>query len=248
MSLDLKISAVVTGGGTGIGRAVAERIVRDGGEVWITGRRADVLETAADEIGAHPVVFDATRPEEVRAALAALPARVDLLVNNAGGNTDFRGPADAGQDTDPLARLRASWLANLESNLLGPVLVTEALSDRLADGARVVNIGSIAARQGAGSYGAAKAGVEAWTADLCRTLGPRGITVNAVSPGLIEDTGFFAGQLTDERRAMLVERTATGRAGTVDDVAELVAFLATPGAGHITGQVLPINGGAQLAR
>ena len=248
MSLDLKISAVVTGGGTGIGRAVAERIVAGGGEVWITGRRADVLEKAADEIGAHPVVFDATRPEQIRAALAALPARVDLLVNNAGGNTDFAGPDTDDTGADPLERLRTSWLANLESNLVSSVLVTEALSDRLSDGARVVNLGSIAARQGAGSYGAAKAGVEAWTADLCSTLGLRGITVNAVSPGLIEDTEFFAGNLPDERRAWLVGQTATGRAGTVSDIAELVAFLATPGAGHITGQVLPVNGGAQLAR
>lgn len=112
----------------------------------------------------------------------------------------------------------------------------------------MVTIGSIAGRRGGGSYGAAKAAVEAWTAELAFKLGGRGITANVVSPGFIEDTEFFGGAMTDQRQATLIAQTANGRAGTPADVAATVAFLTSPEAGHITGQVIPVNGGAHLAR
>jgi len=107
-------------------------------------------------------------------------------------------------------------------------------------------IGSIAARRGAGSYGAAKAAVEAWTADIASELGPRGITTNVVSPGLTLGSEFFRGRLTDARTDRLVAETRNGRPGTASDVAAAVTFLASPEAGHITGQVIHVNGGAYL--
>ena len=88
--------------------------------------------------------------------------------------------------------------------MISAVLVTTALEPRLADNARVVTIGSIAGRRGSGAYGAAKSAVEAWTADLAFAVGGRGITVNVVSPGVIEDTEFFGGTLSEERRKKLV--------------------------------------------
>lgn len=230
-------TAVVTGGGTGIGRAVALELVGLGCEVTITGRRAEVL---AQVPGVRHVAFDATDPDAVEAALGDLPERVDVLVNNAGGVAGRPSPDGHG--------LKAQWLANYQSNVISAVLVTDALAERLADGGRVVNIGSIAGRRGGGSYGAAKAAIEAWTADLAGTLGVRGITANVVSPGLIVDTEFFGDSMTEERLATLIGQTKNGRAGTPADVAALVGFLAGERAGHITGQVLAVNGGAHLGR
>lgn len=238
---------VVTGGGTGIGLAIAEQLTRNGDRVTITGRRELVLKETAARLGqrARYCRFDASDPEAITAALPQLPERVDVLVNNAGGNTDFdREPPGEGD----LAGLAAQWRANLDANLLSAVLVTTALTPRFADNARIVSLSSIAARRGAGSYGAAKAALETWTVSIAAELGPRGITANAVSPGLTLGSEFFRGRLTDERQQRLINETRDKRAGTTADVAAAVTFLTTPEAGHITGQVIHVNGGAYLGR
>jgi 3-oxoacyl-[acyl-carrier protein] reductase len=236
-------AVVVTGGGTGLGRAIAADFVAAGDRVTITGRRTDVLEATARAIGATAVAFDATDPAAVAAALPSLPERVDVLVNNAGGNTDIGAPETA--DTDLVGVARA-WHANLNANVLTAVLVTAALTPRLADNARIINFSSIAARIGVASYGAAKAAVESYTGWLAAELGPRGITANVVSPGLILDTEFFHGTLDDAGIARRVANTRNKRAGVPADVVATVRFLAAPDAGHVTGQVLHVNGGAYL--
>jgi 3-oxoacyl-[acyl-carrier protein] reductase len=238
---------IVTGGGTGIGLAVASEFVRLGDRVTITGRREGVLKDGVARLGAAAgyVRFDASDPEAVLAALPQLPDEVDVLVNNAGGNTDFdRDPPDDGD----LIGLAAAWQANLDANLLSAVLVTAALTPRFTPDARIVSFSSIAARRGAGSYGAAKAAVETWIADVAAELGSRGITANAISPGLTMGSEFFRGRLSDARYQRLVTETRNGRAGTTADIAATVAFLASPQAGHITGQVIHVNGGAHLGR
>ncbi len=236
---------VVTGGGTGIGRAVARAFAEQGDQVVITGRRTEVLELTAASLGpgVRAVTFDATDPAAISAALPALPEQVDVLVHSAGGNTDIGAPEPAG-----LADLAAAWRANLDANLISAVLVTAALRDRLVTGGTVVNISSIAAHRGAGSYGAAKAAVEAWNLSLAQDLGTDRITANVIAPGYIEDTEFFRDRMTEQRRATLIGQTHTGRAGTPADIAGTALFLSSPAAGHITGQILHVNGGALAGR
>jgi 3-oxoacyl-[acyl-carrier protein] reductase len=238
-------SVLVTGGGTGIGRAIAAWFVADGEEVLITGRRTKPLQDTAAELGARVrfAVCDGADPAAVDALRPELPERVDVLVNNAGGNTDFDHPP-----AKDLKGLAEAWRVNLEANLLSAVLMTELVRDRITDGASVVNIGSIAADKGNGAYGAAKAGLAAWNIGLSRELGPTGVTTNVVSPGYIGDTEFFRDQLTDTRREALIAATDTKRPGAPDDIAGTVAFLASPAARQITGQLLAVNGGEHPTR
>ncbi|MFI7320814.1 SDR family NAD(P)-dependent oxidoreductase [Streptomyces venezuelae] len=239
-------TVLITGGGTGIGRAIARLFAERGDSVFVTGRRREPLDRLAAEIGATGVVCDHTRPEALTTLLTELPEQIDVLVNNAGGNTDFDG--DRERETPDLVAYAEAFRANLDANLVSAALTTRALDGRLADGGAVVHIGSIAASRGsgAGSYGAAKAGLATWNLDLARALGSRGITANVVAPGYIADTEFFRDRLPDKRREKLVAATVTGRAGSPADIAETVAFLASPGARHITGQVLHVNGGAYM--
>ena len=113
----------------------------------------------------------------------------------------------------------------------------------------MVNFSSIAAhRGGSGSYGAAKAAVEAWTLTLAQELGADGITANVIAPGYIEATEFFRGRMTEERRAAIIAQASNGRVGTPSDIAGTALFLASPAAGHITGQILHVNGGTLAGR
>ncbi|MFD8811397.1 SDR family NAD(P)-dependent oxidoreductase, partial [Streptomyces sp. NPDC059627] len=147
--------------------------------------------------------------------------------------------------SDAAARV---WTGNFRQNTLSSVLLTEALKDRLADpGGRVLFISSIAAFRGSGSgsYAASKAALHPYAHDLARELGPRGVTVNVIAPGYIEDTDFFGGPVAQARREQLVAETSTGRAGIPGDVAATLHWLASPAAGHITSQIIQVNGGAE---
>jgi len=237
-------TVIVTGASRGIGYAVAAAFAAAGDRVLITGRHREPIEAAAAALGGvTAAVCDASDPAEVEALQPALPAAVDVLVNNAGGNTDFDRPA-----VRDLKELADNWRVNLDANLLSAVLMTAAVAPRLAAGGAVVSIGSIAADKGAGAYGAAKAGLASWNVDLAAELGPRDLTANVVSPGYIERTDFFRGRLTDQRRDTLITATATGRPGAPEDIAGTVLFLASTAARHITGQVIAVNGGARTTR
>ncbi|MEU4843064.1 SDR family NAD(P)-dependent oxidoreductase [Nocardia testacea] len=233
---------VITGGSRGLGRQVAQRFSEAGEHVVITGRSDRVRETAA-ELGVTGIECDASEPASVEAFAGQLGDNVDVLVNMAGGNTDLTGRAP-----DSLKELAVQWNANLSVNLLTAVLTTAALRDRLRSGGALINVGSIGAEYASTSYGAAKAALAAWSAGLSAELAPAGITVNVVSPGYIEDTDFFQGKLTEERRAQLIAATHDKRPGRPDDVADLIEFLASPRARHITGQTIHLNGGAHTTR
>ncbi|WP_069166079.1 SDR family NAD(P)-dependent oxidoreductase [Nocardia altamirensis] len=235
-------TVLVTGGGTGMGYAIAARFAADGDEVYITGRRAEVLQKAAAALGeqVHAMPCDHTDPERILAAVAQLPGRLHVLVNNLGGAVSIGLP-----EPDSLAGLAERWRSDLNKNLLAAVLTTYAVAERLADGAAVVHIGSRAADLGDGSYGAAKAGLASWNIDIARTLGPRGVTSNVVSPSFTGGTDLFGDTLTAEQSDQWIAETFLGRAGTPTDIAETVYFLASPGARYITGQVINVDGGAR---
>jgi NAD(P)-dependent dehydrogenase (short-subunit alcohol dehydrogenase family) len=240
---------LVTGGGNGLGKAVAARFGAGGDTVIITGRDSARLADAAAEIGARPIGCDATDPGQVARMAAELGDDLDVLVNMAGGNTDFTRPARSGQQSAAdLDEVLAAWRANLDANLISAVLTTTAVFGKLRAGGSVINVGSIGAEYASTSYGAAKAGLAAWTAGLSAEAGPRGLTANLISPGYIAGTDFFRGRLTEQRRAALIAATHDGRAGEPADIAETAYFLASPGARHITGQTVHVNGGAHTTR
>jgi 3-oxoacyl-[acyl-carrier protein] reductase len=239
-------AVVVSGGGTGIGRATARRFAFAGDRVTILGRRENVLEETAASINAEagvarvePLAADLSDPEAVEAAAARMGA-VDVLVNNAGGVGSLTG--------EGLAAVAADWEAELRGNVLTAVLLTDALAPELRrPGASIVNVSSIAALAGGGdSYSGAKAAILGWTFDLAVRFGPEGVRVNAVVPGFVEGTEFFGDRMTEERRTRLIDRTLLGRAGSPDDVAGCIFFLASDDAAYVTGQFLHVNGGVPL--
>ncbi|SCG56287.1 SDR family NAD(P)-dependent oxidoreductase [Micromonospora coxensis] len=243
--------AVVSGGGTGIGAAIARGLVTDGFDVLVVGRRVEPLRATAERIRAEAgrqdavtvVTADLTDPEQTTGVVEAVGGRpVDVVVNNAGGYL--------GGDTSSLDGVAAHWRANLDANVLTAVLLTEALRPALRrPGGRVLLISSIAAqRGGGGAYSAAKAALHGWAYDLATQLGPEQITVNVVSPGYVADTEFFGDRMTPEGHAKRVAATLVGRAGEPDDIAAAVRYLAGPSAGYVTGQVLGVNGGSVLGR
>ncbi|WP_454560913.1 SDR family NAD(P)-dependent oxidoreductase [Mycobacterium haemophilum] len=238
-------TVVVTGGGTGIGKAVAATFCRWGDTVVITGRRLSVLRAAKKELGRHAICarVDATNPQEVQ-AFADEVRSLDVLVNNAGLNCGLTAPSPA----KSLVALAECWQSNLEANVLPPVLMTAACLEKMQPGGSIITIGSIAAEKGFGAYGAAKAAIASWNVDLAREVGRRGLTANVVAPGYVDDTDFFGDQLRAEVRASWIATTLTGSAATPADVAATVEFLASPGARQITGQVVAVNGGASTSR
>lgn len=248
MSIEGK-TALVTGGGSGIGLASAARLARDGARVTICGRTEDKLAKAAAEIGHHVrfVVADVTVEEQVAAAvaLASEPSGgLDILFANAGGSHHMGSFESADLDG-----VRATVDLNLVGTMICIKHATPAM--KAAGGGSIIGMSS-----GAGhfphrwlwAYGAAKAGIEEVCRYAAEELGSAGIRVNVVQPGIIDDdlmapiTG--GGRLLDDYLANM----PLGRVGTVDDVADAVRFLAGPESSWITGACLPIDGGHHLRR
>jgi 3-oxoacyl-[acyl-carrier protein] reductase len=244
--MDGKRVAVVTGGGTGIGRAVAAVLAKQS-EVVILGRRAEVLERTAAELGVRWRQADVARLEDVQAAVEWIVSEVGpiigVLVNNAGGG-------DTVSDGASLEAAEEVWDRVVGANLKGSFLMAWAVLPHLSrPGGRIVNISSIAAYSGNGGiYTAAKAGVIGLTYWLARDLGPQGITVNAVTPGFIEGTEFFGGEVSPEGRERRVSQIPAGRSGRPEEIAAAVAYLTSPEASYVNGEIHHVNGGWLFGR
>jgi 3-oxoacyl-[acyl-carrier protein] reductase len=239
---------VVSGGGTGIGAAVARRLAADGRHVTIVGRRSGPLEVIRAETGGDIAVADVSTEDGATAVAAQLAERglgCEGVVAAAGG---IGGSPDS---DSTLTRTRDEWQASFRSNVLSAVLLAEVLRASLEErGGRVVLLSSVAALRGSGGgpYGAMKAALHAWAFDLARELGEHGGTANVVAPGFVPDTEFWSGRLTDESRANRAAQSLVNRAGTPDEVASLIVWLLGPDGGWMTGQVLSPNGGVVLGR
>ncbi len=238
-------TAVISGGGTGIGRSVAEALLKDGYHVALLGRRNDVLTDAAESMThlgvVHTHAVDLSEPSDVEQMLPqvadSLGGRIDVIVANAG-----RGAA---RPDGTLASHRDAWMAAIGGNTMTAVLLVEGLRPYLSDTGRIVFVSSAAATgAGGGAYGAAKAALHAWMYDLAAELGPHGVTCNVIAPGFIDDTDLFSGQLSDQRHASFVDRTLVKRAGRPADVADCVRWLASLQTGYVTAQVIGVDGGA----
>lgn len=238
-------TAVLSGGGTGIGRAIAETLLHDGYQLALLGRRAEVLAETATSLAhlgiVHTHAVDLSEPDDVEQTLPGvahdLGGRVDVVVANAG-----RGAARPDQG---LASHHQVWMDAIGGNTMPAVLLVEGLRPHLSNTGRIIFVSSAAATgAGGGPYGAAKAALHGWMYDLAVELGPHGVTCNTVTPGFIDHTELFGGRLSDERRAGFIERTLVKRGGRPADVADCVRWLAAPEAGYVTAQVIGVDGGA----
>jgi 3-oxoacyl-[acyl-carrier protein] reductase len=237
--------AVVSGGGTGIGRATAGMLAGEGYDVIIVGRRAEVLADAVKWIGpqASAVAADVSDPGQIATVAGAVGGRpLDVLVNNAG--------AFLSGDDSTLDDVAARWRATFDSNVLTAVLLTTALRPALRrPGGRIILTSSIAAQRGGGGpYSAAKAALHGYALDLATELGGDGITANVIAPGYVVGSEFFDGRMTPEGHQRRVDASLVKRPGEPADIAEAVRWLAGPGGAFVTGQIINVNGGTVLGR
>jgi len=234
--------ALITGGGTGIGRAISELFAKEGASVVLSGRRAEPLQEAVHQIRRDGGVAtfargDVTRPDRVEMLVQAAIYNfggLDILVNNAGvwlGGTIL--------DTD-----ERRWDRVIGTNLKGPYLVSRIAvpAMRLRGGGSIINVASasgISGVRGAAAYSAAKGGLVALTRSMALDLASDRIRVNAICPGAVESpsTAGTAGASVPGASNSL------GRAGTPEDVARLALYLASGESGWVTGAVIPVDGG-----
>ena len=247
-----KKRALVTGGGQGLGRAIAEELLRQGCDVAIHYRSsADGAEAVKKDapagVRAESFSADLTQEDEARVLIEGAVdflGGLDILINNTG---------------DLLGRKRveeldlAFWQKTIDVNVTSTLLVTRFAVPHLAaaKNSSIVNLASLAGRTGghAGSlaYSTAKGAVLTWTRSLAKEVAPQGIRVNAVAPGLILGTAFHNTHTTAESAAATVAGIPVGRAGSPEDVARAVAYFASEYDGFITGATLDVNGGVYSA-
>lgn len=236
--------AVVTGGGTGIGAAIAKRLAGAGCAVAVLGRRIEPLQAAAEAIrasggDAEPFSCDVSDEAQVTATAKKVLerfGRCDIIVNNAGLTRDGLFIRMSAKDFDDV----------INTNLRGAFLVCRALVPGMlkARWGRVINISStvgLTGNPGQVNYSASKSGLIGMTKSLALELARRNVTVNAVAPGFIETD--MTAELNEAQRAAVLERIPAQRFAQPDDIAGIVAYLASDEASYVTGEVIRVDGG-----
>jgi 3-oxoacyl-[acyl-carrier protein] reductase len=237
--------AVVTGAGRGIGHAIAVRLASEGARVAsvsrteanaqrtageINGSRADAAKAYSVDVADHAAV------QTIGAQILEDFGRVDILVNNAGVTRDGLSMRMPVEDWDTVLNTNLKGAFNFAQALMRPMIKQRS--------GRIINISSVIGligNAGQANYAASKAGLIGLTKSLARELASRGITVNAIAPGLIETD--MTGVLSDEIRQSILQKIPLGKLGQPDDIAAAVAYLASAEARYITGQVLAVDGG-----
>jgi NAD(P)-dependent dehydrogenase (short-subunit alcohol dehydrogenase family) len=235
---------LVTGGGTGIGKAIAEAFLAEGARVAVSGRRRGLLEEVhADGRQALPIEADVSNAEDRRRVIETVVQKLgglDVLVNNAGVFL-----------AKPLAEAGDEEMAKVfQVNVLGPLALTrDALPHLIRSKGNVINVSSVAATAvmpGTTAYSASKAALDHLTRILAAEVGAQGVRVNVLSPGLT-DTDMAVPLLSDKATKQgMVAQTPLGRVGTPADMTGTALFLASQDAGWVTGQILQVSGGALL--
>ena len=245
VSFDLTgLVAVVTGGGRGLGRAIARGLVQHGAKLVICGRNAATLKAAAGEIGGEVLTHqaDVSRETDVlalRDAALARFGRVDVLVNNAGVNPIYKGIERTSLD---------EWQHIVDVNLTGTFLCCKHLGTVMAGAGRgsIITISSVAGHVGlrrSVPYCATKGGVELLTRALALDWAGKGVRVNCIAPGYFE-TDLTAGMIANEAlSAALRAQTPMGRFGRDPDIVGAAVFLASPASAYVTGQSIVVDGG-----
>ncbi|MHB1676900.1 MAG: 3-oxoacyl-ACP reductase FabG [Sulfuriferula sp.] len=234
--------ALVTGGSGSIGAAICRRLAADGYHMLIhANRNIETAKILADELiaaghSAQAVEFDVTNHDAVQAVLSALTEKtpIQILVNNAGIHDDAVFPGMSTKQWQRVIDVSVNGFYHVTHTLMMPMIRTRW--------GRIVNVSSIAAltgNRGQVNYAAAKGAINSATKALALEIASRGITVNAVAPGII-DTPMSKAAFSAETIARTVPMK---RAGTPDEVADLIGFLVSPQAAYITGQIISINGG-----
>jgi 3-oxoacyl-[acyl-carrier protein] reductase len=240
-------TVVITGGGTGIGRAVAKAFVEDGARVVLIGRRDGPLRDAADALG-QMVTWrqaDVADREQIADAIESVSGEhgtIDVLVNNAGISNR---PVST---HTPLEEAERLWDEYSRVNIKGVLLTTLATVPHLArPGGRIIFISSAAVYSGGvfpglAAYAASKSALHGLMRSFARELGPDGITVNTVAPGFIAHTEMTE-RVPEDDFDRLARTTLMKRVGTADDIASVVRFLGSPEASYVTAQAIPVDGG-----
>ncbi|MCT4306149.1 SDR family NAD(P)-dependent oxidoreductase [Elizabethkingia anophelis] len=242
---------LITGGTSGMGKAMTEKFLQQNNIVIVFGRKTACLEVLKNKFKDKLYIYkvDISQKDQLIKVFEDIKQKfssIDVLINAAGFNIITT-------TSIPFENAIDNWDKVMETNLKGAFMVTILAIPLISNmNGRIINISSIGAFTGGNSagglaYAASKAGLNGLTMALARELSLKGITVNSIAPGFIEQTGFTEA-FTEEKITSIIKEVPVNRAGNVNDIAELCLFISSENSGYITGEIIQINGGWLFGR